>query len=124
MKKNIIGILIGMLVIAGGYYFYNNSQENTVENIYHNENTKAYETLTKHLKERNLDLCSLVKLIEDIELNSIHKADEKYPNYDYPEHLNYTTMLIKKEEGKLINKHNLTDSIFYTITGFGMEYCD
>lgn len=81
------------------------------------------EKINNYLQERNLDLCSLNNHLGKIELDCIHKADAKYPNYDYPQHTDLTDKLIKQEREKLIKKYNLNDSIFIYVGVFSMSYC-
>jgi len=83
----------------------------------------AFDNLNKYLENRGLKLCSFYKQLGDMELNCIHKADTRYPNYDYPEHHDYSEKLMKNERKKLSSKYNLDDSVFGKIAVFGMAYC-
>lgn len=87
------------------------------------EDEIALAKLNKYLKKRNLELCSFNQRLQDMELECIHKADAKHPNYDYPEHTDYVDKLEKEEREKLAKKYNLADSIFSRIGVFGMGYC-
>jgi hypothetical protein len=87
------------------------------------EDEIALDDLNKYLKERGLELCSFYKQLGDMELECIHKADAKYPNYDYPEHGDYSDKLMKEERIKLMSKYDLVDSIFGRVAVFGMSYC-
>jgi hypothetical protein len=87
------------------------------------EDEIALDDLNKYLLERGLELCSFYKQLGDMELECIHKADAKYPNYDYPEHSDYSDKLMKEERGKFATKYDLKDSIFVKVSVFGMSYC-
>lgn len=92
-----------------------------------NDNVKskdeiAYENLKFYLQERNLELCSFYDKLGDMELECIHKADSKYPDYGV-KHTEYASKLMKEERTKLKNQYNLADSIFVRVAIFGMNYC-
>jgi hypothetical protein len=86
------------------------------------EDEVAYEELTKYLEERNLELCSFYTQLGDMELDCIHKADAKYPDYGI-KHNEYSNKLMEEEREKLAKKYNLADSIFINVSVFAMSYC-
>jgi|GEM_PF-1394394 len=83
----------------------------------------ALDNLNEYLEKRGLKLCPFYKQLGDMELDCIHKADAKFPNFDYPEHHDYSEKLMKNERKKLSAKYNLGDSIFVKVAVFGMGYC-
>ena len=88
------------------------------------EDEIALDKLNAYLQERDLELCEFYEELGDMELDAIHKADAKYPDYDYPEHVDYSSKLMKEERLKLSTKYNLADSIFINVAVFGMSYCE
>lgn len=86
------------------------------------EDEVAYEKLTAYLEERNLELCSFHTQLQDMELDCIHKADAKYPDYGI-KHNEYSQKLMEEEREKLAKQHNLADSIFTRVSVFAMSYC-
>ncbi|ELY2010341.1 hypothetical protein SL057_001385 [Flavobacterium psychrophilum] len=104
---------------------YNNLKMNSFEGLNDNkkdESEVANEKLQLYLKERNLELCSFYKQLGDLELESIKKADIKYPEFGL-KHREYVESIRVEERMKLIQKYNLTDSIFGQVSTFGMAYC-
>ena len=87
------------------------------------EDEIALDKLNEYLQERGLELCSFYKQLGDMALECIHKADAKYPNYDYPKHGDYSAKLMKEEREKLSTKYDLADSIFTRVSVFGMSFC-
>lgn len=87
------------------------------------EDEIALDKLNEYLEERGLELCSFYKQLGDMELECIHKADAKYPNYDYPKHGDYSEKCMKEERKKISAKYDLADSIFVRVAVFGMNYC-
>ncbi|WP_310556720.1 hypothetical protein [Flavobacterium sp.] len=104
---------------------FNNLKMNSLSGL--NDNIKdeseiAYENLKKYLNDRNLDLCSFYKELGRMELESIHTADAKYPDFG-AKHTEYVESIRKAEREKLIQKYNLNDSIFGQVTTYGIAYC-
>lgn len=104
---------------------YNELKIQSLQGLYDNEKSKdeiALENLNEYLKIRGLELCSLSKQIDEIELDCIHKADKKYPDFG-TEHSKYVKDLMKKERGRLVQQYELHDSVFTKIGVFAMAYC-
>jgi hypothetical protein len=81
------------------------------------------EKLNKQLKERNLDLCGFSQQLKDMELDCIHKADKKYPDFG-PKHGDYAKDLMEGERNKLKVKYNFKQSdIFIKVAVFAFSYC-
>lgn len=105
---------------------FNHFKLNSLQGLNDNKKSEdeiALDQLNESLQERGLELCSFYKQLRDIELECIHKADAKYPNYDYPKHGDYSNKLMKDEREKLTIKYDLADSIFTRVSVFGMSYC-
>jgi len=81
-----------------------------------------YEKMNKSFKKHNTDLCSIYKILYDLEGQTIKQADEKYPNFGV-EHSDYQTKLYKQERKKLFKKYSINDTLSSYITVFGMSYC-
>jgi len=82
----------------------------------------ALANLNKYLTKRKLELCSFNKEISDSELEVIHKADKKYPDYG-EEHQAYSEKLMQSNMSRLKKKYKLDDSIFVRVSVFAMSYC-
>lgn len=107
-------------------FSFNDYKINSLQGLNDNEESKdeiALKELKSYLQERDLELCSLYKQLGDMELDCIHKADAKFPNFDYPEHINYSEKLMEEERKKILTNYNLADSIYTTVIVFGMSYC-
>jgi|SRR5690606_2782194 len=82
----------------------------------------ALDNLNEYLKKKNVTLCDLYKQFGSYELDNIHKADAKYPDYG-KEHSDYVTKLDKADKKRIMSKYKLADSIFTQTIVFGMAYC-
>lgn len=104
---------------------FNNLKVTSLQNL-NNETIEAdeiaYKELIDYLKKRNLELCSLNNQLENISIESIRKADDKFPNFGQ-EHYEYETKLKKDEVDKILKKHNLNDSILTSVFVFARAYC-
>lgn len=80
------------------------------------------EKLNKLLTSKNLKLCDLNDKINNIEMESIHKADYAFPNYG-KEHDDYSDKLRDNEWKKLEKKYNLTESDLDKIGTYANTYC-
>ena len=104
---------------------FNNLKTNSLSGLNNGEKDSSeidYEKLQEYLKERDLELCSFYKQLGEMELESTHKADAKYPEFG-KEHDKYVENIREEERKKLIQKHNLNDSIFTQVSVYGMSYC-
>jgi len=86
------------------------------------EDEIGLERLVKYLQQRRLDLCTLYKQLGDMELDCIHKADKKYPDFGI-KHSDYSEKLMDEERKKLKRKYNLSDDTFINVSVFGGSYC-
>lgn len=82
----------------------------------------ALDNLNEYLEKRNVTLCDLYKQFGSYELNNIHKADAKYPNFG-KEHTAYVKELDKADKKRIMTKYKLADSIFTQTIVYGMGYC-
>lgn len=92
-----------------------------------NDNVKSQdeielEKLNLHLKERGLELCALSDLLKKIELDNIHKADAKYPDYG-TKHLAMIDALDAQSYNNLIKKYKLNKNMLNKVSIFAMAYC-
>ena len=63
------------------------------------------ERLTKYLQQRELELCTFYKRLGDMELDCIHVADKKYPDFGI-KHSEYSEKLMEAERKKLKKNTN------------------
>jgi hypothetical protein len=80
------------------------------------------ERLTKYLQKRGLKLCAFYKQIGDMELDCIHKADKRYPDFGI-NHGDYAEKLMVAERKKLIKKYKISDETLISVNVFGGSYC-
>lgn len=86
------------------------------------EDERQLAALNKTLAKQGLELCSFSKLLGDIELECIHEADKKYPNYGM-EHVDYVDKLNAVERNKLRKKYHLSADVFTKVNVFANVYC-
>lgn len=94
-------------------------------NLQDNEKTNdeiMLEKLEQYFKERNTDLCSLYKKLNQLESESIKQADKKYPDFG-DDNLNYSTKWYENEKSKFFSKNKINDSLTTYILVFGSTYC-
>jgi len=92
-----------------------------------NDNVKSkdeieLDKLNSYLKKRGLELCSLADLLKKIELENIHKADAKYPDYG-EEHMAMIDRLDAQSYRKLRTEYKLSDDMLSKVAVFAMAYC-
>lgn len=92
-----------------------------------NDSTKSsdeivLDNLNTYLKERNLDLCTFSREIEDMESKTLKEADKKFPNFGL-NHTEYLERIRNKELKKMSEQYNIHDSIFTYVNVFSMSYC-
>lgn len=78
--------------------------------------------LNAYLNERGLDLCSLSDRLKRLELDNIHKADLRYPNYG-DDHMAMIDRLDTEAYKKLRVKYKLSESMLGKVSIFAMAYC-
>lgn len=74
------------------------------------------------LQKRGLELCTFYKQLGDMEIDCIHKADKRYPNFGV-KHSDYSEKLMEAERNKLKKKYKLSDDTFVNVSVFGGSYC-
>lgn len=80
------------------------------------------EKLKAYLKERDLELCAFSETLKKIELDNIHKADQKYPDYG-DKHMAMVDRLDAESYGKLRKKYKLNEDMLSKVSVFAMAYC-
>jgi hypothetical protein len=78
--------------------------------------------LNAYLNERGLELCSLADQLKKLELDNIHKADAKYPDFG-EEHMAMTERLDAQGYKKLRIKYRLSEDVFVKVSIFAGSYC-
>jgi hypothetical protein len=80
------------------------------------------EKLKSYLKERGLELCTLSDTLKKVELDNIHKADAKYPDYG-DKHMAMIEQLDAQFYESLKRKYKLNDNVITKVVIFAMSYC-
>ncbi|RZK26819.1 MAG: hypothetical protein EOO43_01650 [Flavobacterium sp.] len=80
------------------------------------------EKLKSYLKKRGLDLCTLSDILKKMELDNIHKADAKYPDYG-EKHMAMIDRLDAQSYKQLKKKYNLNEDMLSKVSIFAMSYC-
>ncbi|WP_316848938.1 hypothetical protein [Pedobacter agri] len=78
--------------------------------------------IKKHLKGKGIDLCDLSDEIKKTELDNIHRADAKYPDYG-EKHMAMIDQLDEQFYNGLKRRYNLDDAMLSRISVFAMSYC-
>lgn len=78
--------------------------------------------IQKLLSSKNIELCDLSQMVNDIELTCIRLADKRYPDYG-KDHDDYSDQLIESEWRKLGKKYKLTHDQINEACTFAMAYC-
>jgi hypothetical protein len=92
-----------------------------------NDNIKSeeeieLEKLNVYLKKRGLELCPLSDTLKKIELDNIHKADAKYPDYG-DKHMAMIEQLQAQSYKNMTKKYNLNEDVFMKVSMLAMSYC-
>lgn len=80
------------------------------------------EKLKSYLKERGLELCALSDTLKKVELDNIHKADAKYPDYG-DKHMAMIQQLDAKFYESLKKKYKLNENVITKVAIFATAYC-
>ncbi|WP_316756171.1 hypothetical protein [Pedobacter aquatilis] len=80
------------------------------------------EKLKTYLNHRGLDLCTLSETLKKMELDNIHKADAKYPDFGY-KHMAMIEQLDEQSYRNLRKKYRLSDDMLSKVSVFAMSYC-
>ena len=104
---------------------FNNFKLTALANLKDNIKSKdeiVLEKLKSYLKIRRLDLCTLSDMLKKMELDNIHKADAKYPDYG-DRHMAMIDQLDAQSYKQLMNKYNLSEDMLGKVSMFAMSYC-
>ncbi|CAH0185976.1 MULTISPECIES: hypothetical protein [unclassified Pedobacter] len=104
---------------------YNDFKITALNNSADNVKTKdeiEVEKLKAYLQKRGLDLCILWEMLKKIELDNIHKADAKYPDYG-DKHMALIDQLDEQSYRNLRKKYKLSDDMLSKVSIFAMSYC-
>ncbi|ACU63085.1 hypothetical protein [Chitinophaga pinensis] len=80
------------------------------------------EKLKSYLQERGLELCTFADTLKKVELDNIHKADAKYPDYG-DKHMAMIKQLDTQFYESLKKKHKMNENIITKVAIFAMSYC-
>lgn len=80
------------------------------------------EKLTSYLEKKGLNLCTLADLLKKTELENIHKADAKYPDYG-DRHMAMIDQLDAQSYRLIRKKYNLSEDMLSKVSVFAMSYC-
>lgn len=94
---------------------------NIRDNIKSNDEIEL-DKLQVYLQKRGLDLCSLAELLKKIELENIHKADAKYPDYG-DKHMAMIDQLDAQSYRDLRKKYKLNKDMLDKVSIFAIAYC-
>lgn len=95
----------------------NNSQDNV-----QSEDEIELAKLRAYLSERGLELCALANVLKEIELENIHKADAKYPDFG-EKHQALVDRLDTQSYKKLRTQYKVSDDMLGKVSVFAMAYC-
>lgn len=104
---------------------YNDFKITALSNSADNVKTKdeiELEKLKAYLQKRGLDLCILSNMLKKMELDNIHKADAKYPDYG-DKHMAMIDQLDEQSYRNLRKKYKLSDDMLGKVSVFAMSYC-
>lgn len=104
---------------------FNDSKITALDNLTDGVKSKdeiELEKLKAYLKNRGLDLCKLSDLIKKAELDNIHKADTKYPDYGN-EHMAMVDRLDAEFYSNLKRKYRISENMLNKVVVFAMSYC-
>ena len=83
------------------------------------ENLK--DSINEILLKQQLDICTVVNDISLLEQEAIKLADKKYPNFDYPQHSNYSEKLRISKTNSYLNKNNINQVFLDKVLLFNVE---
>lgn len=124
-KSNWIAMLIKRPTAEEPEITFNNFKITALNNIKDNIKSKdeiELEKLETYLEKRGLDLCSLSDLLKKIELDNIHKADARFPDYG-DEHMAMIDKLDAESYRNLKRKYKLNENMLSKVSVFAMSYC-
>lgn len=78
--------------------------------------------LKAYLNDRGLDLCALSETLKKMDLDNIHKADAKYPDFG-DKHMAMIEQLDEQSYHNLRKKYRLIDDMLIKVSVFAMSYC-
>ncbi|MET4080863.1 hypothetical protein ABIB40_000807 [Pedobacter sp. UYP30] len=124
-KANWIAMLIKRPGNAEPEVTFNNfkiSALGNVDNKVKSADEIELEKLKAYLKERGLELCAFAETLKKIELDNIHKADHKYPDYG-DKHMAMVDRLDAQSYRELRKKYKLSEDMLGEVAVFAMSYC-
>lgn len=95
---------------------------NNITDTLKNKDEIELEKITAYLAKRGMNLCSLSDLLKKIELENIHKADARYPDYG-DEHMAMIDRLDAESYRNLKRKYKLSEDVLSKVSMFAMSYC-
>jgi hypothetical protein len=95
---------------------------NNIEDNVRSTDEIDLDKLNAYLGRRGLNLCSLAKSLKKMELDNIHKADARYPDYG-DKHMAMIDALDDQFYRSLRAKHNLSEEMLGKVSIFAMAYC-
>jgi hypothetical protein len=106
-------------------FSYNESRLNALQDAGDNIKSRdeiAKERLEIYLSSKNISPCQLYEEFGSYEIDNIHKADAKYPDYGL-KHGDYVSELNKESKDRILRKHSIDDSIYIKTVVYGTFYC-
>lgn len=104
---------------------FNNFKITALNNLSDNVKSKdeiELDKLKAYLKKRGLDLCQLSDLIKKTELDNIHRAKAKYPDYGN-KHMAMIDRLDEEFYNNLKRKYKISKNMLSKVSIFAMSYC-
>lgn len=117
----IIMVAISSLIAQSFSEDTNNNSIVSVKDAEKEMMTKLKDSLNQVLEPKELTVCKIIEDLTKLEEQCIKDADKKYPNFDYPQHGNYTSSLIGKRTNKYIIKKKLDAILLDKVTIFSVE---
>jgi hypothetical protein len=79
------------------------------------------DSLNAILEPKKLDVCTIIKEINTLELEAIKQADKKYPNFEAPQHGNLSEKLRISKTNSYLKKKQLSESLYDKVLTFVNE---
>lgn len=81
-----------------------------------------FDRLNEFVIERGINICYLNNMLANIELQTIHEADVKYPDFGI-KHVEYQNALYKKRKTEIFKRYNIPDSLTIKIHVYADKFC-
>ncbi|WP_010181556.1 hypothetical protein [Aquimarina agarilytica] len=82
---------------------------------------KLKDSINEILLKRQLNICSINEDISLLEIEAIKVADKRYPNFDYPQHGDYSEKVRINATNKYLRKMKITEGLLDKILIFNIE---